>query len=112
VSGTSYRFTVTLASPATTNRLCYPLRTVGIYSCFNGTRPVINDWRWRHGASTYAGRLSAYRTYVVSHEVGHALGYRLHRATCLASGLAPVMMQQTKWLLGCRRNPWPYPGVH
>lgn len=111
VSGSTYRFTVVLASPSTTDRLCYPFRTNGIYSCFNGGRTVINDWRWRHGAATYAGHLSAYRFHVVSHEIGHALGFWRHRYSCLPSGLAPVMMQQTKWLLGCRRNPWPYPWV-
>jgi hypothetical protein len=111
VSGSSYRFTVTLASAATTDRLCYPFRTARIYSCYNGGRTVINDYRWRHGATSYAGHLFAYRNYLVSHEIGHALGYRQHRYTCLASGLAPVMMQQTKSLYGCRRNPWPYPAA-
>jgi hypothetical protein len=109
VSASSYRFTVTLASPSTTDRLCYPFRTGGIFSCFNGSRPVINDYRWQHGATTYTGRLAAYRVYVVSHEVGHALGYHAHRYGCLAGRLAPVMMQQTKSLYGCRQNPWPYP---
>ena len=109
VSVAPYRFTVVLASPATTDRLCYPFRTNRIFSCFNNARVVINDYRWRHGAATYAGRLSAYRTYVVSHETGHALGYRRHAFTCLAGRLAPVMMQQTKSLYGCLRNPWPYP---
>lgn len=111
VSGSSYRFTVVLAGPATTDRLCYPFRTNRIFSCYNGGRTVINDYRWRHGAASYAGHLTDYRNYVVSHEIGHALGYRQHRYTCLANGLAPVMMQQTKSLYGCRRNPWPYPTV-
>jgi hypothetical protein len=109
VSAAPYRFTIVLASRATTDRLCYPFRTNGLFSCYNNARVVINDYRWRLGAATYAGQLSAYRTYLVSHETGHALGYRQHPRACLASGLAPVMMQQTKSLYGCRRNPWPYP---
>ena len=110
VSSAPYRFTVVLASAATTDRLCYPFRTGGIYSCYNNGRAVINNYRWRHPPASYAGHVAAYRIYLVSHEVGHALGHQ-HRYDCLASGLAPVMMQQTKSLYGCRRNPWPFPPV-
>jgi hypothetical protein len=109
VSSGSVAFTVTLASASKTNELCAPLHTGGIYSCYNSRgRSVINDDRWRHGASTYAGRLTTYRHYVISHEVGHALGHG-HDYSCRSDGLAPVMMQQTKSLYGCARNPWPYP---
>ena len=110
VSTAPYRFTIVLVSRTTTDQLCYPFQTAGIYSCYNGGRVVINDYRWRHGAASYAGHLSAYRTYLVSHETGHALGHQ-HRYSCLPSGLAPVMMQQTKSLYGCGRNPWPFPWV-
>ena len=109
VSSGSAAFTVTLASPATTDRLCAPLRTGGIYSCYNSRgRSVINVNRWAHGADSYAGHLADYHHYVISHEVGHALG-RGHESSCRSDGLAPVMMQQTKSLYGCKRNPWPYP---
>jgi len=99
-------FRVTLASPRTTDRLCRPLDTGGIYSCWNGARAVLNAMRWNDGAAGYLGDLPAYRTYMVNHEVGHGLGHG-HRMSCGAGGLAPVMMQQTKSLYGCRRNPWP-----
>lgn len=50
----------------------------------------------------------AYRTYLLLHECGHALGLG-HTTTCGAGGLAPVMMQQTRGLRGCVPNVWPLP---
>jgi len=100
-------FAVVLATPATTDRLCRPLNTAGIYSCFQHGRSVVNYLRWRDGAAPYAGQLETYRKYVVLHEVGHALG-RGH-ADCPGPGrLAPTMMQQTKGVGACRPNPWPF----
>jgi hypothetical protein len=99
-------FRVVLASPATTDRLCRPLDTGGIYSCYMNGRAVINAMRWHNGAASYAGDLASYRIYVVNHEVGHALGHG-HRTSCGAGGYAYVMIQQTKSLYGCKRNPWP-----
>jgi hypothetical protein len=106
VSSGPVAFRVTLASPSTTNRLCAPLDTDGIYSCYHAGRSVLNAMRWHDGAAAYPGDLAAYRAYMVNHEVGHALGHG-HRYSCGAGGRAPAMMQQTKSLYGCRRNPWP-----
>ncbi len=107
VASGSPTFKVTVASAATTDRLCQPLQTLGRYSCFQGGRAVLNLRRWQRGAESYGRRdLARYRRYMVNHEVGHALG-RGH-VQCPGQGRrAPIMMQQTKGLDGCRPNPWP-----
>ncbi|MDQ3619420.1 MAG: DUF3152 domain-containing protein [Actinomycetota bacterium] len=99
-------FRVTLATRSTTDRLCYPLPTNGSYSCWNGSRAVINVWRWRNGAKSYGDHLKGYRRYLINHEVGHGLGHS-HRNCPRQGDKAPVMLQQTIGLQGCRRNPWP-----
>lgn len=97
---------VTLASPDTTDRLCAPLETRGEVSCHNGGRAVLNARRWLLGVEAYGSDLAAYRTYLVNHEVGHALGHG--HVECPGAGEdAPVMMQQTYGLDGCVA--WPYP---
>lgn len=107
-------FRVSLTASLTVRNLCgytLPFET----SCYNGElgRAVINDARWVRGAVAYAGNLPAYRTYVINHEVGHALG-RDHLPCPKAGALAPVMMQQTLGLTtegvgSCRPNAFPYP---
>ena len=97
---------VVLATPNTTDRLCAPLRTRGQVSCRNGDLVVLNARRWALGTDDYRGALPQYRTYLVNHEVGHALGY--DHVRCPGDGKpAPVMQQQTFGLDGCRPNPWP-----
>jgi hypothetical protein len=105
VSSGPVDFRVTLASPVTTDRLCAPYVTRGIYSCANGGRAVLNLMRWRQGASAYR-HVERYRRYLVNHEVGHLLGHG-HRSCTAIGAPAPVMMQQTKGVAPCRANPWP-----
>ena len=60
-----------LASPELTDRLCYPARTVGKYSCRKQDTVIINLMRWETGTDDYLGDLSTYRSYLINHEVGH-----------------------------------------
>lgn len=96
---------IVLATPQTTDRLCAPLQTRGRVSCRNGSNVVINAWRWVHGSTAYGSDIDGYRRYVINHEVGH-LGNG-HEECPSAGALAPVMLQQTLGLQGCRSNPWP-----
>ncbi|SFN49804.1 Protein of unknown function [Pseudonocardia ammonioxydans] len=97
---------VLLATPELADQLCQPLDTVGRLSCRNGDRVVLNLARWAHGTPEYAHDLTAYRRYLVNHEVGHWLGH--HHETCPGPQRpAPVMQQQTLGLEGCTPNSWP-----
>ena len=81
------------------------------WSCRAGRYVVINQSRWLHAspAWNHAGLpLRLYRDMVVDHETGHWLGHA-HRGCGGAGQPAPVMMQQSKGLNGCRFNPWPLP---
>ena len=99
-------FHVLLTTPATTDELCKPLDTDGIYSCQRKNRAILNAMRWFEGAEAYGKDLGSYRIYMVNHEVGHVW---LHpHLSCPAAGaLAPVMVQQTVAVEPCKPNPWP-----
>jgi Protein of unknown function (DUF3152) len=101
-------FHVILATPDTTDELCKPLDTDGIYSCQRENRAILNAWRWFKGADAYRNDLRSYRIYMVNHEVGHVW---LHpHLSCPAAGeRAPVMVQQTVAVAPCKPNPWPLP---
>ena len=106
---TQARIRVVLASPDTVDELCgrAGLRTVGIYSCWNGRFAALNSWRWEFGADGFPD-IGTYRSYLVNHEFGHGLGYG--HVDCPTPGApAPVMMQQSMRLGGCVANGWPYP---
>ncbi|MET8548102.1 DUF3152 domain-containing protein [Micromonospora zamorensis] len=109
-------FTVYLATARTAGRMCadggVDIRVGGrpYMSCRAPGRVIINLDRWRLSVPHFVSAgvpLAVYRTYVVNHEVGHQLGHRHER--CPGAGRpAPVMMQQTLFLNGCRVNQWPY----
>ncbi len=101
-------FSVLLATPQTTDELCAPLLTRGKVSCQNGNRAILNAKRWAFGVRHYKKDVAAYRVYLTNHEVGHVLGHG-HQNCRVKGKRAPVMLQQTKGLQGCRANPWPAP---
>lgn len=105
-AGSRVDIRVTLASPALTDRLCAPLRTMSEVSCWNGERSVLNLKRWQLGDDSYGDDVATYRVYLVNHEVGHGLGHG--HVGCPGKGKrAPIMLQQTLGLEGC--TAWPYP---
>ncbi|USX48666.1 DUF3152 domain-containing protein [Lentzea sp. HUAS12] len=63
-------------------------------SCRDGNFVFLSAARWFRGAVAFLPDLTAYRTYMVNHEVGHAFGQG-HAPCGVAGGPAPVMMQQT-----------------
>lgn len=81
------------------------------WSCRVGRYVVINQERWQHASPAWNAAnqpLRDYRHMVVNHETGHWLGHG--HIGCPGRGrLAPVMMQQSKGLAGCRFNPFPLP---
>jgi len=105
---TQVEFTIYVASPPTTNRMCLPLQTLGTWSCRHGDDVILNSDRWTLQTPTFTD-VAAYRAYLVNHEVGHFLGHG-HRQCGGKGEVAPVMMQQSKGLAGCQPNAWPTSG--
>lgn len=102
-------FTLVLASASKMPSFGYPCSST--WSCRVGRYVIINQTRWQHASPAWnaAGlALRDYRHMVINHETGHWLGHR--HLTCPGKGKrAPVMMQQSKGLGGCRFNPFPLP---
>jgi len=96
---------IILALPDSVDELCDPIRTLGEVSCAINGNAVINHKRWT-GATDAWEDLSDYRRYVINHEVGHVMGM-IHRYNCTKSGMAPLMMQQSKRGLKCEPNSYP-----
>ncbi|MFF7993993.1 DUF3152 domain-containing protein [Kitasatospora xanthocidica] len=102
-------FTVYLATPRSTDRICgqYGLDTGGWVNCGVTHQVVINLKRWTELSEFYRGEPETYHALAVNHEVGHILGNG--HVDCPGPGApAPVMMQQIKGLHGCVPNGRPY----
>ncbi|KDN84088.1 DUF3152 domain-containing protein [Kitasatospora cheerisanensis] len=109
VSSGAYDFTVKIASPDTTDRLCGAggLNTQGEVNCDVGKQVVVNSKRWLTGSPQFDGTLDDYRALIVNHEVGHRIGHG-HEGCPGPGKPAPAMMQQIYGLKGCTANAWPY----
>ena len=91
-----------LSSQSTIDKSC---GLEGKLSCaeLGGKTIWLNSDRWYHGASKSKLTLDNYRQYMVSHEMGHILGY--DHTECVCPGCpAPIMMQQTKGIGKCTPN--------
>jgi hypothetical protein len=102
--GVSYNQDVTLhlSSQSTIDGEC---GLDGKLSCaeFKGKTIWLNADRWYRGASKSKLSLDDYRQYMISHEMGHILGYE--HTNCPGPGApAPIMMQQTKGIGKCTPN--------
>lgn len=100
-------FTLVLAQAATVPSFSSACSST--WSCRVGRFVIINQTRWTSASPAwhaYGRSLRDYRHMVVNHETGHWLG-RGHLGCPAPGAKAPVMMQQSKGLAGCRANPWP-----
>ena len=93
---------IRLSMPRTLQKEC---QMSGLSCAILGGKQIwLNAYRWFHGAPSYKGDLENYRQQVVSHEMGHILGHE-HSACTKKGAPAPIMLQQTKGVGSCVKNP-------
>lgn len=107
VTGEGADLRLHLATPDTVDDFCYAagFKTLGKVSCTVGPDVMFNLDRWYIGVDQ-VDDLKTYRQYLINHEIGHYLGHP-HEACPGKGEVAPVMLQQTFSLDGCKPNAWP-----
>jgi len=90
---------IRLSSPTTIKKLCGLPSNL---SCaeLGGRFVYLNADRWFNGAPLSKLSLDDYRQYMVSHEIGHILGFEHEKCPC-KNCPAPIMMQQTRGIGKC-----------
>lgn len=93
---------IRLSSPNTITKECGISKNL---SCaeLGGKHMYLNADRWFHGSKESKLKLDDYRQYMVSHEIGHILGFEHKKCPC-PSCKAPIMMQQTLGIGKCIPN--------
>lgn len=93
---------IRLSSPSTVETHCGVPSNL---SCaeMGGRHMYLNADRWFHGSKASKLSLENYRQYMVSHEIGHILGFDHKKCPC-AGCKAPIMMQQTLGIGKCIPN--------
>jgi hypothetical protein len=93
---------IRLSSPKTIRNECGLPSNL---SCaeMNGNHMYLNADRWLHGSKQSKLSLENYRQYMVSHEIGHILGFDHKTCPCVGCN-APIMMQQTLGIGKCNPN--------
>jgi hypothetical protein len=105
VSGEPASTSIYIATPSQVGVLCLPIEMSGYNSCRQGDVLALNSDRWRFGVPHWP-RVTAYRRYLVNHEMGHRIG--LSHRPCPAPGLPnPVMARQTSVDNECTNGAWP-----
>lgn len=76
-----------------------------------GADVIINKTRWDGAVQHWfdaGATLAQYRTMVINHEVGHALGHIDNETPCGGNKqAAPLMQEQSMFLKECSPNTWP-----
>ena len=93
---------IRLSSPRTIEKECKLPKGLSC-AVMGGKKMWLNSDRWLKGAPASQLPLESYRQYMVSHEMGHILG-REHSKCSRKGEAAPIMLQQTIGLKGCRPN--------
>lgn len=100
-------FTVVLSEAAQVPSFGAPCDTE--YNCNVGNYVIVNENRWLQATAPWrdaGGSVANYQHLVINHELGHWLGHG-HPACPAAGDAAPVMMQQSLDLGGCKFHAWP-----